>query len=122
MALILGVLSGSPGPTSRSGAEAARRRLHQADQDDHRADRVLRGGAGIAGAGDLKKVGRVGVKAVIYFEVVTTFALCSASCWPIVFQPGVGMNIDPSVARRVRAGRLRRQRVSEVKATARSTS
>ena len=30
---------------------------------------------GIAGAGDLKKVGRVGVKALIYFEVMTTVAL-----------------------------------------------
>ncbi|HEX7847870.1 MAG TPA: cation:dicarboxylase symporter family transporter, partial [Chitinophagaceae bacterium] len=31
--------------------------------------------AGIAGAGDMKKVGRVGFKALIYFEVVTTLAL-----------------------------------------------
>ena len=30
---------------------------------------------GIAGAGDLKKVGRVGVKALIYFEAMTTVAL-----------------------------------------------
>ena len=30
---------------------------------------------GIAGAGDLKKVGRVGVKALVYFEVMTTVAL-----------------------------------------------
>ena len=30
---------------------------------------------GIAGAGDLKKVGRVGVKALVYFEVMTTIAL-----------------------------------------------
>ena len=36
---------------------------------------------GIAGAGDLKKVGRVGVKALIYFEVMTTIALGrSGSC------------------------------------------
>ena len=31
--------------------------------------------AGICGAGELKKVGRVGIKAVIYFEIVTTIAL-----------------------------------------------
>ncbi|HBO82288.1 MAG TPA: C4-dicarboxylate transporter DctA, partial [Cupriavidus sp.] len=31
--------------------------------------------AGICGAGELKKVGRVGIKAVVYFEVVTTIAL-----------------------------------------------
>ena len=30
---------------------------------------------GIVGAGDLKKVGRVGVKAIVYFEVLTTIAL-----------------------------------------------
>ncbi|MGX9079665.1 cation:dicarboxylate symporter family transporter, partial [Klebsiella pneumoniae] len=31
--------------------------------------------SGISGAGDLKKVGRIGLKSVIYFEVLTTFAL-----------------------------------------------
>jgi aerobic C4-dicarboxylate transport protein len=51
---------------------------------------------GITGAGDLKKVGRVGVKAVIYFEVLTTFALIIGIVLAYVFQPGVGMNIDPS--------------------------
>src|SRR5947199_2337455 len=51
---------------------------------------------GIAGAGDLKKVGRVGVKAVIYFEIVTTIALALGILLAYAFQPGVGMNIDPS--------------------------
>src|SRR5436309_13765506 len=51
---------------------------------------------GIAGAGDLKKVGRVGVKAVIYFEVVTTIALALGILLAYGFQPGVGMNIDPT--------------------------
>jgi aerobic C4-dicarboxylate transport protein len=50
---------------------------------------------GIAGAGSLKKVGRVGVKAIIYFEVVTTIALILGIVLAYVFQPGVGMNIDP---------------------------
>ncbi|TCO75795.1 aerobic C4-dicarboxylate transport protein [Plasticicumulans lactativorans] len=50
---------------------------------------------GIAGAGDLKKVGRVGAKAVIYFEIVTTFALFVGIVLAYVLQPGVGMNIDP---------------------------
>src|ERR1017187_10101938 len=31
--------------------------------------------AGIAGMGDLKRMGRVGIKALVYFEIVTTFAL-----------------------------------------------
>jgi aerobic C4-dicarboxylate transport protein len=50
---------------------------------------------GIAGAGDLKKVGRVGVKAVVYFEIVTTIALALGIALAYLFQPGVGMNIDP---------------------------
>ncbi|MGN8117178.1 dicarboxylate/amino acid:cation symporter [Labrys sp. 22185] len=50
---------------------------------------------GVVGAGDLKKVGRVGVKAIVYFEVVTTIALCLGLLMAHFFQPGVGMNIDP---------------------------
>jgi aerobic C4-dicarboxylate transport protein len=50
---------------------------------------------GIAGAGSLKKVGRVGVKAVVYFEIVTTIALMLGIAVAYLFQPGVGMNIDP---------------------------
>src|SRR5215831_21038157 len=51
---------------------------------------------GIAGAGDLKKVGRVGVKAVIYFEIVTTIALALGIALAFLLQPGTGMNIDPA--------------------------
>lgn len=51
---------------------------------------------GIAGAGDLKKVGRVGVKALIYFEVMTTVALVVGLLLAYAFGPGHGMNIDPS--------------------------
>ncbi|MDD0815714.1 C4-dicarboxylate transporter DctA [Curvibacter sp. HBC28] len=51
---------------------------------------------GIAGTGDLKRVGRVGIKALIYFEVVTGIALVLGLVLAWVFQPGVGMNIDPS--------------------------
>jgi aerobic C4-dicarboxylate transport protein len=50
---------------------------------------------GIAGAGDLKRVGRVGVKALIYFEAVTTVALVLGLVLAFWFQPGVGMNVDP---------------------------
>src|ERR1700750_3356026 len=49
---------------------------------------------GIAGAGDLKKVGRVGVKALIYFEVMTTIALIVGLLLAYLFGPGHGMNID----------------------------
>src|SRR5450755_591379 len=52
---------------------------------------------GIAGAGDLKKVGRVGLKALVYFEVMTTIALCVGLLLAFVFSPGHGMNIDPAL-------------------------
>jgi aerobic C4-dicarboxylate transport protein len=51
---------------------------------------------GIAGAGDLNKVGRVGLKALIYFEVMTTIALTVGLVLAFLFAPGHGMNIDPS--------------------------
>src|SRR6202043_1201446 len=51
---------------------------------------------GIAGAGDLKKVGRVGLKALIYFEVMTTIALVVGLVLAFLFAPGHGMNIDPA--------------------------
>ena len=51
---------------------------------------------GIAGAGDLKKVGRVGVKALIYFEVMTTVALIVGLALAFLVGPGHGMNVDPS--------------------------
>nr|WP_241022899.1 C4-dicarboxylate transporter DctA [Burkholderia sp. Se-20373] len=50
--------------------------------------------SGMANAGDLKKVGRVGLKAVIYFEIMTTLALGIGLVLAWVTRPGVGMNID----------------------------
>ena len=49
---------------------------------------------GIVGAGDLRKVGRVGLKSLIYFEVVTTIALALGLVLAYLFAPGHGMNID----------------------------
>src|SRR6202795_4350658 len=51
---------------------------------------------GIAGAGDLRKVGRGGVKALIYFEGMTTGGLVVGLLLAFLFGPGHGMNIDPS--------------------------
>ena len=51
---------------------------------------------GIAGMENTKKVGRVGIKAIIYFEIVTTFALMIGLVIINILKPGVGMNIDPS--------------------------
>src|SRR5258707_2049396 len=50
----------------------------------------------MAGAWDLKKVGRVGFKALVYFEVMTTVALVVGLLLAYMFGPGHGMNIDPS--------------------------
>jgi aerobic C4-dicarboxylate transport protein len=50
---------------------------------------------GIANIGDTRKLGRVGIKALVYFEVVTTLALVIGLGVATLFQPGRGMNVDP---------------------------
>jgi aerobic C4-dicarboxylate transport protein len=52
--------------------------------------------SGIAGMEDLKKVGRVGGKALLYFEVVSTLALITGLIIGNVVQPGAGFNINPA--------------------------
>src|SRR6267378_957846 len=49
---------------------------------------------GIASMEDMKKVGRVGLKALIYFEVMTTLALIVGLIIVNILQPGAGMNVD----------------------------
>ena len=51
---------------------------------------------GIAGAGDLRKVGRVGAKALVYFEAMTTVALAFGLALGLLFAPGAGMHVDVS--------------------------
>lgn len=51
---------------------------------------------GIASMSDLKKVGKVGVRALIYFEVVSTLALILGIVVAIILHPGAGLNIDPA--------------------------
>lgn len=51
---------------------------------------------GIARMGDLKEVGRIGVKALVYFEVLSTIALVIGLVVVNVLEPGAGMNMDPS--------------------------
>ncbi|MGF7244595.1 aerobic C4-dicarboxylate transport protein [Pseudomonas oryzihabitans] len=50
---------------------------------------------GIARMGDVKAVGRVGAKALLYFEVVTTLALLIGILVAHLMQPGAGMHVDP---------------------------
>jgi aerobic C4-dicarboxylate transport protein len=49
---------------------------------------------GIAGAGDMKAVGKAGIAALVYFEVVTTLALAIGLIVVNVAHPGAGMNVD----------------------------
>jgi len=49
---------------------------------------------GIAGAGDFRKIGRLGLKALIYFEVVTTLALFIGLAAVNLIEPGVGVNLQ----------------------------
>jgi aerobic C4-dicarboxylate transport protein len=51
---------------------------------------------GIASMGDLKKVGRVGIKTLFYFEAVSTIALLIGLVVAEVVRPGSGFNIDPA--------------------------
>jgi aerobic C4-dicarboxylate transport protein len=51
---------------------------------------------GISSMGDLKRVGRVGLKALIYFEAVSTVALAVGLLVGEILKPGAGFNIDPS--------------------------
>jgi aerobic C4-dicarboxylate transport protein len=51
---------------------------------------------GIASMSDLKKVGKVGVKTLIYFEVVSTLALIIGIVVALLIHPGAGLNIDPA--------------------------
>src|SRR5437588_7092528 len=51
---------------------------------------------GIASMSDLKKVGRVGVKTLVYFEAVSTLALVIGLLVGEVLQPGRGFDIDPA--------------------------
>jgi len=51
---------------------------------------------GISSMGDLKKVGRVGVKALVYFEVISSFALVIGVLVGEIVKPGAGFGADPA--------------------------
>src|SRR5438128_8735392 len=51
---------------------------------------------GIAGASDSKIVGKAGIVALVYFEVVTTLALILGLLVANLVRPGAGMNVDPA--------------------------
>src|SRR5580692_511948 len=49
---------------------------------------------GIASMSDLKSVGKVGIKTLVYFEIVSTIALIIGIIVALLFHPGAGLNID----------------------------
>jgi aerobic C4-dicarboxylate transport protein len=53
---------------------------------------------GVAHIGDLRKVGRIGLKALIYFELVTTLALAIGLASVTIFKPGIGVTALPSAS------------------------
>src|ERR671931_419607 len=53
---------------------------------------------GIAHMGAMKEVGRIGVRALLYFEVVSTVALIIGLIVVTVLQPGAGIAFDPAAA------------------------
>src|SRR5215217_5584552 len=59
--------------------------------------------AGIAGAGHVTVVGRMGLRAIIYFEVVTTLALCIGLAAVNILKPGVGVNLPMGQASEITA-------------------
>jgi aerobic C4-dicarboxylate transport protein len=73
--------------------------------------------SGIAGMEDMKKVGRVGGKALLYFEIVSTLALLIGMVVGNVVQPGAGFNINPATldakAVTAYAGQAKQQSVTD---------
>lgn len=53
---------------------------------------------GFANMGDMKKIGRIGGKALLYFEIVTTFAMAIGIAVMYIVQPGKGMNTSGAEA------------------------
>ena len=53
---------------------------------------------GIAGVGDAKKLGRIGVKTIIYFEIITTIAIVVGITLANVFHPGTGIDMSTLTA------------------------
>src|SRR5438270_11379286 len=93
---------GSPLGVSLSRREPARglrsvpisfARLHQPDQDADRAADLLDDRRGIGKTGDIKAVGRMGVKAIIYFEAATTAALVLGLSIAHIVRPGQGLTL-----------------------------
>jgi len=69
--------------------------------------------AGIASAGDLRRVGRVGLKALVYFEVMTTVALLIGLAVVHTIQPGAGIHADPKTLSGEALGKITKGREAQ---------
>jgi proton glutamate symport protein len=69
---------------------------------------------GIAGTGDMKAMGRIGLKAIIYFEVATTLALVLGLGLVNWFQPGAGVTLTGAGTEAVAAMATRQQTLTDV--------
>ena len=64
---------------------------------------------GIAGTGDMKTMGRIGLKAILYFEVATTIALFLGLALVNIFKPGAGMALPLGADTRAAAAMVQNQ-------------
>ena len=64
---------------------------------------------GIAGTGDLKAMGRIGLKAIVYFEVATTISLFLGLALVNIFQPGAGLSLPVGADTKTAAGLVQSQ-------------
>ncbi len=67
---------------------------------------------GIAGAGNIREIGRIGLKAIIYFEIVTTLALFIGLGAVNITKPGAGVNLPPEKTAEVKEIETRAVRVT----------
>lgn len=72
-------------------SKADKRNLHQHDPDGNSTGYFLHNCIGGGRHGDMKKVGRVGLKALIYFEVITTLALVIGLLTANIVKPGASV-------------------------------
>jgi len=89
LGIVLGVVWPEAGVAIRPLAEAFLRMIRMIIAPLLFATLVV----GVAGTGDLKAMGRIGLKAIIYFEIATTIALFLGLLLVNVFQPGAGVDI-----------------------------
>ena len=90
IALVIGILLGIFFPSFAQEPCPDQQHLSAADQVDCRAAALRHAGLRIASAGELKTMGRIAVKSIVYFEVATTLALVIGLVVVNLIKPGAG--------------------------------